>query len=430
MDDKEKQTARKRITLIVVLLILGVVLILGLRNWSAIGTKLANPMRSLLGVRTVAQIETFVFKIQDTIENMKYQIGVAEPELPWESDVSVLGSPQATTPAAPSPAPATATPVPVEPSTGLDANRNQGTAAAPTDAPAVPTATATNTAVPTPAGFVLANIESAGRLTGEGIWQPYITNESGEVVGLRTFLQPDPERPYALVAVAAFDLSKTRLHYVLGLKEPSKPGGPHGYGVIPLEDKQPGVLLAAFNGGFIAEHGGYGAMADGVIALAPRSGLATLVIYDDGSVGIGEWGTDFTIDGDYESWRQNALPIIHNGQINPKVETGTWIEWGANLDGATTTLRSSVGLSEDGQVLYYFAGPSLSMPVLADAMDTAGVHNGMLLDINPTHAHFTAMRVEGGELVAEPLYEEEMNLWVDRYLHQWDQDFFYLTARE
>ena len=39
------------------------------------------------------------------------------------------------------------------------------------------------------------------------------------------------------------------------------------------------------------------------------------------------------------------------------------------------------------------------MPVLADAMQRAGVHNSMLLDINPTHAHFTAMRVEDGELV-------------------------------
>jgi hypothetical protein len=70
------------------------------------------------------------------------------------------------------------------------------------------------------------------------------------------------------------------------------------------------------------------------------------------------------------------------------------------------------------------------MPVLADAMLAVGVHNGMLLDINPTHAHFTAMREVDGELVAEPLYKDEMDLWVDRYLSQWGQDFFYVTVKE
>jgi hypothetical protein len=283
---------------------------------------------------------------------------------------------------------------------------------------------------PTPASWTLLNLEPFGELADEGVWQPYIFTPEGEVAGIRTFLQPDVERPYALVAVVAFDLSKVQLHYVLGLEEPSKPGGPHGWGVIPEEDKQPGKLLAAFNGGFIAEHGSYGAMADGIIPIALRHGLATLAIYEDGSVSIGEWGTDLQDGSDYTALRQNALPIIHNGEINPKVHTGTWVEWGANLDYSIETLRSGVGISEDNLVLYYFAGPSLSMPVLAEAMARAGVHNSMLLDINPTHAHFTAMRVVDGQLTAETLFPEEMNLWVDRYLRQWDLDFFYVTGRE
>jgi hypothetical protein len=70
------------------------------------------------------------------------------------------------------------------------------------------------------------------------------------------------------------------------------------------------------------------------------------------------------------------------------------------------------------------------MPVLADAMVASGAHNGILMDINPTHAHFTAIRDEGGELSAEALYPEEMDLWVDRYLGQWDQDFFYVVVKK
>jgi hypothetical protein len=277
----------------------------------------------------------------------------------------------------------------------------------------------------------LPNSKPFGALAGEGVWQPYIQNAAGEVVALRTFFQPDPGRPYAVVAAAAFDLRKTDLHFVLGTVEPAKPGGPHGTGIIPPEDKQPGRLLAAFNGGFIAEHGQYGAMANGVMPLSARPGLATLAIFPNGEVRMGEWGTDLSEGDQYTAWRQNAIMIIHNGEINPKVYTGTWEDWGANYDFNAVTLRSSIGLSQDNQVLYYFAGPSLLMPPLAEAMAAAGAYNGMLLDINPTHAHFTAIRVADGKLTAEPLFAEEMNVWVDRYIRPWpyEQDFFYITAK-
>lgn len=398
--------------------------VLFIANWRTIGKQMANPLRDMLGVEAVAQIETTIFKVQDQIEQWKFALGLAEAENPFgiavnpvEGNLTQTLEVIAPTKTAASP---TETPVPT------DLADDPETTAAPTEIH--PPATIAPS--PTPAGWLLTDIKPYGNLQGEGLWQPYIHNPNGDVVAYRSFLQPDPERPYTLVAVVAFDLTKTNLRFVLGLEEPSKPGGPHGWGNIPVDDRQPGKLLAAFNGGFIAEHGGYGAMADGTTALAGRAGLATLAIYNDESVRIGEWGDDFYTDGDYRAWRQNALTIVHNGEINEKVYTGTEAEWGANLDGATVTMRSGVGISEDNSVLYYFAGPSLSMPVLADAMVAVGVHNGLLLDINPTHAHFTAMRVQEGELAAEALYPEEMDLWVDRYLRQWDQDFFYIIVKE
>jgi hypothetical protein len=200
--------------------------------------------------------------------------------------------------------------------------------------------------------------------------------------------------------------------------------------VIPLDDRQPGKLLAAFNGGFIAEHGGYGAMSNGVMPMAPSAGLATLAIFKDERIRIGEWMEDLTWQGDYLAWRQNALMIIQDGEKNPEVETGTWIEWGGTINYEVVTMRSSVGLSKDNAVLYYFAGPDLSMPVLAEAMLAVGIYDGMLLDINPTHTHFTAMRVNDGELVPELLLEEEMDIWEDRYLKQWHKDFFYVITNE
>jgi len=414
---------KRWIILSIVLFFIATGLILA-ANWRTIGKQIANPLRDMLGVQAVAQIETAIFKVQDQIEHWKFDLGLAEAENPFEMNANP-GDENPTQvleviPATETPPMPTATPVPAVSSNDPDST------AIPTKERPTPQVTPS----PTPAGWTLTNIEPFGDLNGEGVWQPYLYDPEGEVVAYRTFLQPDPERPYTLVAVVAFDLTKTNLRFVLGLEEPSKPGGPHGWGNIPSEDMQPGKLIAAFNGGFIAEHGGYGAMADGVTALAGSAGLATLAIYDDDSVRIGEWGDDFYTAGDYRAWRQNALMIVHNGEINKKVYTGTEAEWGANLDGATVTMRSGVGISENNQVLFYFAGPSLSMPVLADAMVAVGAHNSMLLDINPTHAHFSAMRVENGVLIAEALYPEEMDLWVDRYLHQWDQDFFYLVVKE
>ena len=424
MDRNKKRN--KRWIWIGLILILGGSCILVISNWASVGRSLANPMRKLLGVERVAQLESMLFNFQDSVKQWQYRLGLTESESPWEVSnnpvVSSLSDPigPAATLQIRSPTAVTLHP------TATQVQSNAPTAFTPGGSPPTPT----DTPSPTPAYWTLPHLEPFSTTPDEGAWQPYITTPNGEVVAVRTFLQPDPERPYALVAVVAFDLTKTRLHYVLGLEEPARPGGPHGWGVIPDEDKQPGKLLAAFNGGFIAEHGYYGAMANGVTSLAGKAGLATLGIYKDGSVRIGEWGVDLTLGEDFSAWRQNALLIIDDGQINPKVHTGTYIEWGANLDGSIVTLRSAIGINEENNVLYYFAGPSLSMPILAEAMTRSGVHNGLLMDINPTHAHFTAMREVDGKLVAEALYEQVMDLWIDRYLGVWDQDFFYITTIE
>lgn len=419
----------KRLLIVIVMLIIGVFGWMVLSNWRAVGTQMANPMRQLLGKERVAQLESLVFDVQDRIKRWQYGAGLEDAKMPsWALAVTPSLQAAFDKPTAiplPTETPLSATPTPAQ---GSDTNLVTDSSPSPTQVPTV-------TFTPTPAAWTLPNLKPFGNLPNEGVWQPYIHAPSGDVVAVRTFLQPDPERSYAVVAVVGMDLSQLDLHFVLGLKEPAMPDSTHGQGIIPFDDRQPGKLLAAFNGGFIAEHGYYGAMADGVTTLGARAGFATLAIYKDGSVStskvrLGEWGTDLTESRDYQAYRQNALMIVHNGEINEKVDDGNYIDWGANLDGAIVTIRSGLGLSEDNNVLYYFAGPSLSMPVLADAMLAAGAYNSMLLDINPTHAHFASIYVEDEKLTAEALYPEIMDLWVERYLGQWDADFFYLTVKE
>jgi hypothetical protein len=382
-------------------------------------------MRRVIGNERVAQLETVLFTVQDTFKQVAYGLGAAEPEAPWQ--VAEAGSPP--TPTGPRPtAASTASP------TGE--MEEAAVTALPGTLPPSPTPlrtpTPAPTATPTAVPWSLPAVAPFTDLEGEGIWQPYIYNEAGEVVGLRTFLLPDPDRPYATVAVVAFDLTKTNLHYVLGVDEPKLPDGPGGNGTIPTEVKQSGQLLAAFNGGFMATHGEYGAMSNGTIALPARSPYGTVAIYETGDVQIGEWGSDILPDGDFVSWRQNARMVVHNGQINDRVYNGSIVTWGGNINGDIVTWRSGVGLSADQQILYYFAGPSMSMPTLAEAMTAVSAHNGILLDINAAWVHFTAVRpndLSEAAMTAEPLFEEGMETHTDRYLNQSSRDFFYITTK-
>ena len=276
----------------------------------------------------------------------------------------------------------------------------------------------------------MPDIKPFGSLVGEGQWQPYINHPDGDIVGLRTFLQPDPERPHTIIAVVAFDLAKVNLNYVLGSEEPSLPGGPRGSGRIPSEDKEPGKLLATFNGGFLAPHGQYGAMSDGVVTLPPKNLAGTVAMGNDGRVQIGIWGEDINPAGDYAAWRQNASMVVHQGEINERVYNSSITTWGGSLDGAIVTWRSGLGLSANGQVLYFLAGPAMSMPILAKSMMVVGVQNGILLDVNPFWVHFAAIQADGDALHAEPLFDEGMETKPDRYLFQSQRDFFYITASE
>jgi hypothetical protein len=390
----------------------------------------ATPLRHVIGNEGVAQLETAVFVLQDRVRQWQYGLGLAEPAAPWEvsavAPVAAPGAEPTLLPAAsPTPSPTTPAPTPLLPASPPAGN----------DSPPAATPRPTQTPLPTPlptatpAGWLLPPVPPFGPLPGEGVWEPYLSGPAGQVVARRTFLQPDPERPYALVAVVAFDLAQTDLRFVLGLQEPALADGPRGTGVIPAGDKLPGRLLATFNGGFLATHGEYGAMQNGLTALPAKPGYATLAIDESGRVQLGEWGTDVDPAGNYLAWRQNARMVVHNGETNPRVENGSIVTWGGNINGNIVTWRSGLGLSQDEQVLYFFAGPSMSMPTLATAMQAVGAYNGMLLDINETWVHFAAVHPAGAELITEPLFPEGMETNVDRYLRISGRDFFYVVLK-
>jgi hypothetical protein len=187
-------------------------------------------------------------------------------------------------------------------------------------------------------------------------------------------------------------------------------------------------VLAAFNGGFKARHGHFGAMADGVTVLPPRDGFGTIALYRDGQIQIGAWGAGVRSSPGMLAWRQNGPLLIDHGAISPHTADQTSQDWGIILNGVTAVERSGVGISADGSVLYYVAGDTLTLPRLAAAFAMLHVESAMQLDINAIYVRFDTFQASAAGLRASPLLSA-MRGDGQRYLHPWTRDFFYLTAR-
>jgi hypothetical protein len=391
-----------------------------LSYWPSVGAQGADLLRGLLGDEAVARLEMALFTAQDKLQQVQYDLGLLKPAAPWQNPGSpheaLQVSPSPPSPSSSTPGPTPSVTQPLQPTPGENAVKLL-----------VPSPSATPASSPTPAIWQPAPATILGNLDGEGQWTPYIQDSSGTVLAYRTFLQPDPKRPYAVVAVVAIDLAHTRLHYVLGSDEPYSPDSPPRSGAIPPADLVAGRLLATFNGGFKATHGHFGAMADGITALPPRDGLGTLAIYQDGTVRMGEWGTEIIPSAEIIAWRQNGPLVIHNGQINPLIYNDSPKDWGYTVTDVSPTLRSGIALSADGRTLYYLVGPRLTMEALAKSMLAAGAANGMQLDINNFWVLFVTIHAENGNLVPEPLLPDQMKEFLDRYLHPYTRDYFYLT---
>lgn len=395
-----------------------------------IGAVGAEYLRLIIGDQGVAQMESVFLKINDTVRGIEYRTGLVKAAAPWQ--IPVTGD--------------TSTPhIAAQPATTLRATPTTSSTAAPTPQPtSAPTATISSSpaAGQAPAAGVSQitqkmpftqwtpqPVPAMGNLQGEGVWEPYITNASGQVVAYKTFVQPDPSRPYAVVAVVAFNLKAIQLNFVLGTQEPyaSKHPPVRASGTIPSQDMTPGVLLAAFNGGFKYAQGQFGAMANGLVSAPPREGLGTIVIYPDGRIKMGAWGTDISPTGNYLAYRQNGPLAIQNGQVTPEVSNS--IYWGYTINGTTVTWRSGMGISKDGSTLYYFAGPYLTIDTLSRAMLDAGAWTAMQLDINNYWVIFDTYTAQNGNLAPQALFPEQMTSNINRFQYPYTRDFFYITAK-
>src|ERR1019366_7476356 len=96
-----------------------------------------------------------------------------------------------------------------------------------------------------------------------------------------------------------------------GSKSPG--GGPYLY-TAPVEPTQAASLVAAFNGGFLMDTAAGGYFTEGRVAVPLVTGTASLVIYPNGTVNVGAWGSDVSMTSDVIGVRQNLMPLVERGE--------------------------------------------------------------------------------------------------------------------
>jgi len=176
------------------------------------------------------------------------------------------------------------------------------------------------------------------------------------------------------VEVAWLDASLLRPVFVPGTGDG---GGPWAWGGQVAPEAR-GQLVAAFNGGFKMGDIAGGWYTEGRTLKTLVPGQASLVVYKDGHVAVGQWGRDVDLTPDVVSVRQNLGLLVDNGA--PTAAAGSPGAWGGSVAGVATA-RSGAGVDANGALV--LAQARVSPQGLADALVAAGAVRGMQLDINP-----------------------------------------------
>src|SRR6202035_324020 len=98
-------------------------------------------------------------------------------------------------------------------------------------------------------------------------------------------------------------------------------------------------------------------------------GTASVVYYKNGTVKIGEWGRDFTMNPAIAGVRQNLKLLVDHGKVAANASSDVMSNWGATLGGGYYVWRSGIGMTSDGRGVY---GSALTAQDLGLLLQRAG----------------------------------------------------------
>lgn len=215
-------------------------------------------------------------------------------------------------------------------------------------------------------------------LPGEGQWQPVGSRVDGIPGMYEAQFRADTIYTGEITSAVWIDplLLNVALHP--GARQPG------GTWPIPpyITNAERSSVVAAFNGGFRMQDAQGGFYLDGRTQVPLRNGAASLVIYNNGTVNIGAWGSQVTMTPSVKAVLQNLVPMVNNGQIAASATYNDTTVWGATLGAKTVVARSGIGITANG-ALVYVAGPALTARTLAESLQRVGAVRAMTLDMNP-----------------------------------------------
>jgi hypothetical protein len=236
-------------------------------------------------------------------------------------------------------------------------------------------------------------------IAGEGQWR-VVEKVNGEPAIMTTFLR-DATYTSEVNGIASIDQRLVTFSLRPGTEDP----GPANWGVpdyIPASQRA--GLLATFNGGFKLDSAGGGFYLNGIYHGSLEDGAASIVYYKNGTIKIGEWGRDFTMNSSIEGVRQNLKLLVDHGQVSSDANSDVMANWGATLGGGYYVWRSGIGITKDGRIVYVY-GPALNAQDLGQLLQRAGAVEGMQMDINPSWMKFDYYQAKGkaSDPTPEPL---------------------------
>ena len=304
------------------------------------------------------------------------------------------------------------------------------TSASPT-APATPSAGPTSTTTAAPAHLAVpapVPLVVSPALPGEGPWQAVGPLVNGVPAMYEAQFRADDVYTSEITSAVWIDPTLMNISLIPGQTEP---GGTwtHPPYITPTELP---TIAAAFNGGFRFADAKGGFYLDGVTAVPLVNGAASMVIYANGRVDIGSWGSEVTMTPDVVAVLQNLVLMVDGGAVSDAATYNDVSVWGATLGASTVVARSGIGVTANG-ALVYVAGPALTARTLAESLQRAGAVRAMTLDINPEWVTFNFFShldpTNPSNVTASSLYPD-MGRPATRYLGptQESRDFFEVSA--
>ena len=256
-------------------------------------------------------------------------------------------------------------------STGNGGSARVASSSSPTSTPAVVTKLTTLASPSNITPFLTPAV------AGEGVYRPAGRTVQGHSAIFTTTVRP-LDNPTTIAGVAWIDprLLSARLY-----SGSLSPGGFFWKYTAPVSRAASQSLVAAFSGGFLLKdsHGGY--LSEGHLVAPLVPGAASLVIYKNGGITVGQWGRDVSMNANVAAVRQNLTLLVDHGAPVAGLQPNDIARWGYSLNSRIDTPRSGLGVTVSGALVYVEG--EMNVVDLARILVRAGALRAMVLDMNP-----------------------------------------------